>query len=58
MLTQLYLRGRISLVLILFAALGATALWGQAVNGTISGTTTVPSCAAIRATGRDVFGVA
>jgi hypothetical protein len=44
MLTQLYLRGRVLLVL---AAIGATALWSQAVNGTISGIVTDPSGAAI-----------
>jgi hypothetical protein len=47
MLTQLYVRGRVLLVLALLAVLGATALWGQAVNGTISGTVTDPSGAAI-----------
>jgi hypothetical protein len=47
MLTQLYLRGRVLLVLAFFAVIGVTALWGQAVNGTISGTVTDPSGAAI-----------
>ncbi len=47
MLTQLHLRGRVLLVVALFAVIGATALWGQAVNGTISGTVTDPSGAAI-----------
>jgi hypothetical protein len=47
MLTQLHIRGRVFLVLALFAVIGATALWGQAVNGTISGTVIDPSGAAI-----------
>jgi hypothetical protein len=47
MLTQLYLRGRVHLVFALFAVIGAAAVWGQAVNGTISGTVTDPSGAAI-----------
>ncbi|MGA2882601.1 MAG: carboxypeptidase-like regulatory domain-containing protein [Bryobacteraceae bacterium] len=47
MLTQLYTRGRIFIVLALFAIIGVAALWGQAVNGTISGTVTDPSGAAI-----------
>lgn len=40
MLTQLYLRGRVLLVL---ALIGVTALIGQGANGTISGTVTDPS---------------
>ena len=47
MLTQLHHHRRVFLVLTLFAVIGATALWGQAVNGTISGTVTDPSGAAI-----------
>jgi hypothetical protein len=47
MLTQMCFRGRVFLVLALFAVLGVNALWGQAVNGTISGTVTDPSGAAI-----------
>jgi hypothetical protein len=47
MLTQVYIRERVLLVFALFAVIGATALWGQAVNGTISGTVTDPSGAAI-----------
>lgn len=47
MLTHLYTRGRVLLVCTLLAVLGSTALFGQAVNGTISGTVTDPSGAAI-----------
>ncbi len=47
MLTQSYVRGRALLVIALFALLGAITLWGQAVNGTIAGTVTDPSGAAI-----------
>ncbi len=47
MLTQLYLRGRVLLVIALITLVGVAALWGQAVNGTISGTVTDPSGAAI-----------
>jgi hypothetical protein len=47
MLTQSYFRGRVLVVLALFAVLGVAALWRQAVNGTISGTATDPSGAAI-----------
>ena len=42
MLTHLYLGRLVLLVLALFAVVGAIALWGQAVNGTISGTVTDP----------------
>jgi hypothetical protein len=37
MLTQLYVRGRVFLVLTLFAVLGATCLWGQAVTTNAQG---------------------
>jgi hypothetical protein len=47
MLTQLFFRGQVLLVVTFLTAIGATALWGQAVNGTISGTVTDPSGAAI-----------
>ncbi len=47
MLTQLYLSGRVLMFLALFAVIGATAVWGQAVNGTISGTVVDPSGAAV-----------
>jgi hypothetical protein len=47
MLTQMYLRGRVFLVLAFLAVTVATALWGQAVDGAISGTLTDPSGAAI-----------
>ncbi len=47
MLTQLSFRGRVLLVFAPFAVTGVNALWGQAVNGTISGTVTDPSGAAI-----------
>src|SRR3974390_2020827 len=46
MLTRVYICRRGLLVLALFAVIGAAAL-GQAVNGTISGTITDPSGAAI-----------
>jgi hypothetical protein len=44
MLTQLFLKGRVPLVP---PFIGAAALWGQAVGGTISGTVTDPSSVAI-----------
>jgi len=47
MLTQFYIRRRVVFVLAVFALLGAITLWGQAVNGTISGSVTDPSGAAI-----------
>src|SRR5258708_23646919 len=47
MLTLLDIRGRVLLVLALFAVVGVTSLCGQVVNGPISGTITDPSGAAI-----------
>ncbi len=47
MLTQLYTRARVLLIVALFTVIVMTALWGHAVSGTISGTVTDPSGAAI-----------
>jgi hypothetical protein len=47
MLTQLHFRGRVFLALVLFGLTGVSALRGQAVNGTISGTVPYPSGAVI-----------
>lgn len=47
MLTQFYGRARIFLAIAVFTVVGITAVWAQAVNGTISGTVTDPSGAAI-----------
>jgi Carboxypeptidase regulatory-like domain len=47
MLTQLFFGRQVLLIVAFLTVIGATALWGQAVNGTISGTVTDPSGAAI-----------
>src|SRR5450755_4361241 len=47
MLAQLYNRGRILVVFALLAVMSVTGLIGQGVNGTISGSVTDPSGAAV-----------